>query len=302
MKKSHRAGGQLERCKEEKKPVTETEETMLWTLDLLGDKTAQSLVNTIYFYIGKLYGLRPSEHRELRMSSFVIEECTITYRENVTKTYHGGLRDLKRKGRVVEHQCHSENGGNHKPCLVDMFKEYVSMIRELSKCDEAFYFRPSKTAYKFENSPLGIHTLNNILPTMMEKAGFKKKTAHCLRVTTASTLFQNKHEESLIRQRTGHVSSALFAYEKPEKKQLEKVSKCLGPPPLPSENASIASESNDMLPDFSDEEFDKIVREFDFSQIESEIKSDTKRNEQVDLLLANNSYHNCTINISFNQN
>ncbi|KAK3715050.1 hypothetical protein QZH41_012108 [Actinostola sp. cb2023] len=53
MKKSHRAGGQLERCKEEKKPVTETEETMLWTLDLLGDKTAQSLVNTIYFLYWK---------------------------------------------------------------------------------------------------------------------------------------------------------------------------------------------------------------------------------------------------------
>jgi integrase len=49
----------------------------------------------------------------------------------------------------------------------------------------------------------------------MKEAGLEIKTAHCLRVTTATNLFRAGHQEKLIRERTGHVSSALFTYEKP---------------------------------------------------------------------------------------
>jgi hypothetical protein len=58
-----------------KLPITDDEEGLLWSKGLLGDKTAQSLVCTIYFYIGNIFGLRACtcEHRQLRLSNFVIE-------------------------------------------------------------------------------------------------------------------------------------------------------------------------------------------------------------------------------------
>jgi hypothetical protein len=47
---------------------------LLRSKGLLGDKTAQSLVYTIYFYIEKIFGWRACEHRQLRLSNFVIEK------------------------------------------------------------------------------------------------------------------------------------------------------------------------------------------------------------------------------------
>ena len=47
---------------------------------------------------------------------------------------------------------------------------------------------PSKTRFAFDKVPVGINSLNKILPEMCEAAGFKRKTAHSLRVTCVSSL------------------------------------------------------------------------------------------------------------------
>ena len=54
-------------------------------------------------------------------------------------------------------------------------------------------------------------------------------TAHSLRVTCVSSLFNAGMEEKLIRERSGHRSNALFQYEKPTEENVSKVSKILGP-------------------------------------------------------------------------
>ena len=88
--------------------------TTLWSKRLLGNKNAQCLLYTLYYYIGKVFGIRPCEHRQLRVSNFFVEDDKITYHENMSKTYHGELNDLKKKGRVVTHYCHTENESEHK--------------------------------------------------------------------------------------------------------------------------------------------------------------------------------------------
>ncbi|CAB4031463.1 zinc finger MYM-type 3-like [Paramuricea clavata] len=203
MKATHREGESLaeNRTRREKEAVTGDEEGLLWSKGLLEDKTAQSLVYTIYFYIGKIFGLRACEHRQLRLSNFVIENNKICYRENISKTFHGGLKDLKKKPRIVTRYCHEDEESVHEPCLVQMFKQYISLVNEL----------------------------NSIVPFLMKEAGLAIKTAHCLRVTTATNLFCAGHQEKLIRERTGHVSSALFTYEKPSNDQAMTVSKYVGP-------------------------------------------------------------------------
>ena len=59
--------------------------------------------------------------------------------------------------------------------------------------------------------------------------GVKRKTAHCLRVTCASSLFNAGVEEKLIRERTEHRSNTLFKYEKPSEENKGTVSYLLGP-------------------------------------------------------------------------
>ena len=58
---------------------------------------------------------------------------------------------------------------------------------------------------------------------MCRAVGITKKTAHCLRVTCASRLFQSGVDEKLIRNRTGHVSNLLFKYEKASADQAKHV-------------------------------------------------------------------------------
>ena len=74
----------------------------------------------------------------------------------------------------------------------------------LAKNGNAFYYKPSKAKFGFEKVPVGIYTLNKVLPDSCEAGGVKRKTAHCLRVTCALSLFNAGVEEKLIRERTGH--------------------------------------------------------------------------------------------------
>ena len=61
---------------------------------------------------------------------------------------------------------------------------------------------------------MGINSLNRILPDMCKAKGLRRKTACCLGVTCASSLFNAVDDSKLIRDRTGHRSHALVKYEK----------------------------------------------------------------------------------------
>jgi hypothetical protein len=60
MKATHREGESIaeKRTRREKEAITDDEEGLLWSKGLLGDKTSQSLVYTIYFYIGKIFRVK----------------------------------------------------------------------------------------------------------------------------------------------------------------------------------------------------------------------------------------------------
>ena len=64
---------------------------------------------------------------------------------------------------------------------------------------------------------------------MCKSLGFHVKSLHSLRVTCATTLLQGGIDEKLIRERTGHRSNALLAYEKSSNDQQPTVSDALGP-------------------------------------------------------------------------
>ena len=66
---------------------------------------------------------------------------------------------------------------------------------------------------------------------MCKAAGLTQKTAHCLRVTCVSSLFNAGVDSKLICDRTGHRSDALLKYEKVEEKVISHVSAILGPNP-----------------------------------------------------------------------
>ena len=72
-------GGLHIKCKnEEKEFVTTEEERKFWEMNLLGTSSAKSLLYTVYFYNGKIFGLMLRSTREL--SRIVIFTLWITFR------------------------------------------------------------------------------------------------------------------------------------------------------------------------------------------------------------------------------
>ena len=229
MKDAHLQG--IVNKKPDKQAVTEEEEERMWESGQFGTSSAKSLINTVYFYNGKLFGLRAAEHRSLRLRDITIGSNFLHFRENISKTFHGGIKDLKKKPKDIKHFCHKEGEEGHEHCLIVIYSKYYDMAVNLgtSVRENAFYFHPHSTKLALKKSVIGIHSLNKILPSLCEAIGAPRKTAHCLRVTCASSLFQNNVEEKLIRERTGHVSNAIFQYEKSSNEQQENVSSILGP-------------------------------------------------------------------------
>ena len=82
MKDATREGLHVNSKKEEKESVTEEEEGLFWNLNLLGMSTAKSLLNTVYFYNGKLFGLRGGEHRNLMLTNFEVGFNFVKFEEN----------------------------------------------------------------------------------------------------------------------------------------------------------------------------------------------------------------------------
>lgn len=96
MRDATKSGIDKETKKKTREEITLEEEELFWQMGLLGEKSAESLLHTIYFYNGKLFGLRANEHRLLRVGNIVVQENLIIFDESISKTFHGGLKDLSR--------------------------------------------------------------------------------------------------------------------------------------------------------------------------------------------------------------
>ena len=52
-------------------------------------------MDTIYFYNGKMFGLRGGKHWKICVNNFSLGPNVINFEENVCKNFHGGITDLK---------------------------------------------------------------------------------------------------------------------------------------------------------------------------------------------------------------
>ena len=203
-------------------------------------KTAEEEVNLVRNAVPIEQGTQ-GEHRNITVANFQLGSNFIRFEENVAKTFHGGLTDLKYEPRVVKHVCHPLNE-KHESCLVELFRMYIGLVQSISSEITAFYFKPNSKRLAYDKQVVGINKLNGILPSMCKEAGFKAKSSHCLRVTCASALFNAGVEEKLIRDRTGHRSNALFKYEKVSEMKSTEVSDILAPKCSSTSNVSLSNE------------------------------------------------------------
>ena len=99
MKRLHRRG--LGSKSNQAEPITEDDDALLWAKGELGTHSAQVMLNTVYYYSCKVFGLRSyDEHRNLQCSQFIkkVDEKGLVYikfMEYGSKCQSGGLKHMK---------------------------------------------------------------------------------------------------------------------------------------------------------------------------------------------------------------
>ena len=241
MKRLKRAG--VGNSKKQAEPLSEEEEEeLLWTKGVLGDHSAQALLNTVFFFNGVCFALRSGgEHRELRFKNSQIQlvekpgkKAYLVYTEDASKNNQGGLKARKTKQKQVTHHQNTENPSR---CPIRFYKLYLSKC-PTARPDNAFYLKPLKKPTGncwFTVQPLGHNSLTNMVQNMCKQASILGyKTNHSLRVTTATRLIyaiyaslvdQAGIDEQLIMERTGHRSlDGVRCYKRTEDEQRQMLS------------------------------------------------------------------------------
>ncbi|XP_076079050.1 zinc finger MYM-type protein 2-like [Mytilus galloprovincialis] len=205
-------------------PISSLEENILWERAVIGSDNPPKLLDTMVYLIGIHFALRGGkEHRNLRLNKnpqitgpFIDSELHkryILYKEDISKTNSGGMKDKKYTPKTVKAY---ENIEYPDRCIVTLFEKY----KHLCPKDEvdAFYFKPLvnfTTDQWFCKVPVGHNTLQKTVKRLCTAVGLEgKRTNHSLRASTATRLYQAGVEEQLICETTGHRSNAVRSYKR----------------------------------------------------------------------------------------
>ena len=272
-------------------PITEDEECLLWSSGQLGVHTAKSLLNTVYYYNCKVFGLRSyDEHRNLRRGQYskkLDEEGRVylEYSDFGSKTNRGGLKHMKVDNKVIR-QYENVEDGEH--CIVNIFLYYLTV---LPANEDTFYHRPlpddGSGIPRFGKQVVGRNKLAQIIPDMCKEVGIHgHKTGHSGKVTCATTLYKQNFGDQLIKERTGHHSvESLHKYKRTGSNQQYEVSMALLPP--------IASRSvgKENVPQ------PKLFKTDDDEDFVTSRKKPKVKEEDIKAMFPQSTLSNCTFNI-----
>lgn len=210
-------------------PIPATEEATLWERGVLGESTPQTLVFTVIFLIGKVFGLRGGRELYLLEYNKQIQLATegedeiLTYAETtVSKTRPCGLKTFNRP--IKRNTAYHTPG--HNRCLVCLYKRYVSL--RPAECTKlqlflAWYRNPAsiRAGKWYQNQVLGRHTIDSVVRTVtvsLPEPTSGNYSNQSLRKTCATTLRDEGMSRPEIARITGHSSAAIERYIGPSAK------------------------------------------------------------------------------------
>jgi hypothetical protein len=192
-----------------KPAISASDMNLLYTSGTLSNTNPESLQNKVFVELALHFGRRGREGwRDLKKESF-IKNRDPQGREYITIKYNEF--DKNHRESEIKNQLMFATGDSR--CPVKSFEMYTQKLNP--RCS-AFLQRPSKV-YKnkdiwYDAIPIGIHTINNMLPKICKKAGTSIiYTNHSLKASTATVLKQAGVPSQDIMAVTGHKNVASLA-------------------------------------------------------------------------------------------
>lgn len=219
------------RLKKKQDPISSDDENLLWEKDLLGGATSKSLLNTVFYYNCKLFGLREmDEHRSLTRDQFSLGQDNvgtfIDFQGKTSKNVSGGLNQRKIEAKSIRHYSSTSDDRSS----YNIYKTYTELTE--SSGNGPFYRRPiGGTTPRFSSQVVGGNKLSTLVKTMCTEADLSGNFSnHSGKRTCATSLYNSGVDEQLIVERTGHRSDAVRKYKRTSTSQQNEISKLLDPP------------------------------------------------------------------------
>lgn len=213
-------------------PIPEEAENILSEKGLLGNSTGESMLNTLFFYNCKLFGLRAvDEHKTLSVDQFELGQDHkgkfINFTGRATKTYKGGLYQRHVSAKSISHHFQGEK-------VYNIYKEYFNLV-VINSENNRFYRRPlangENNEVRFNVQHIGVNKLSIIMKNMSDKAdipGFFSN--HSGKRTCSTALYQGGVPEQEIMERRGHRSiESVRKYKRPSEEMPRDISNALEP-------------------------------------------------------------------------
>ena len=151
-------------------PITREMEGILWEKGIFSRETGQGLLNIVFWYGCKMFGLRGGdEHRRLEAEQFVIMNDEsghyLRFVGKSCKNWQGGLHQRKVQPKDLKIFAMPEL---EERCAVSCFSLYMSLI----PTDGPFYRHPiGDNPPRYSSQPIGKYKLDTIVKTFCKKAG-----------------------------------------------------------------------------------------------------------------------------------
>ncbi len=132
-----------------------------------------------------------------------------------SKSNQGGLKHRGCKPKVIR----VYGNQNFDRDLVRLYEKYCGLLPAQSRCSALYKYplcagRLSPKVW-YTDKLVGVNKLRDTVKGLMLAAGVDSRyTNHSLRVTAATRMFSKGIEEKIIKERTGHKSDAVRAYER----------------------------------------------------------------------------------------
>ena len=157
--------------------------------------------------------------------------CAVYREDACTKTYKGGLNDLRKERKEV--WIHP-NVQNPDRCPVMIIDKYVSLCPEYSKKENLYLqslTNPTPACW-YAKEVLGTNSIGKIIAKLMESAGYEGfYSGHSLRRTGSTRLFQAGVQRKIVKECTGHRSDAVDKYQITSDEQRKTVSEIISSKP-----------------------------------------------------------------------
>lgn len=237
------------------KNLTDNEVDILFSKDLLGCATPESLINTLWLNNTQYFGLRGcKEHRDMKWGDIKLQTSVdgteyLEYNERQTKTRTGAD---PRDTRKVKPKMFAVVGSERDP--VRFFHIYASKRPTGYLTDDSpFYLsinqitNPQSSKAWFKTTPMGVNKLNSIMKTMAEKAQLNSSnlTNHSARKRLVQKLNDKEVPPTHIMQISGHKNvQSLNNYSSLSHNQQRRISDILSTNSTGNSGIEVSSEVN----------------------------------------------------------